>query len=104
MKRLFILSVLLAMIVYNKCEDSECALKKDTKDLTDEICKGLKTSNDKMECHVNDEGTACVEKEKASSGETGKKEETGKTESSKSTSASSMIKISLFLLISMLFI
>ena len=117
MNRLFILPALLAIIAYIKCDGETCLSKTGT-GLTEDICKALTPSAANKECHVNDEGNACVEKDVEQTGGTGntgkdntEKDNTGtgksdkeKTESSKSSSSSSMIKISLFLLISLLII
>ena len=105
MKRLFIYSILFAMIIYNKCSD--CTEGKetqtnqnqqppadDTQDgdnrrrlaLNEETCSKLKTSDDtKYKCSYNKDTQKCEETSKASN-------------------SSSIIKISLFLLISLLFI
>ena len=115
MKKLFILSILLAMIVYNICDDAgagagtgadagtgdgagtggattttkSACQQKTGSNLAESDCTSLATSNrDKYKCAVKSDKTGCEEV---------KKETT-------SSSAASMIKISLFLLISMLFI
>ena len=110
MKRLFILSALLAIIVYIKC-DGETCLTKTGNELTEEDCTSLTTSGTNKECHVKEDKKGCEEKDATQTGGNTGKDNTGtgksdkeKTESSKSSSSSSMIKISLFLLISMLFI
>ena len=109
MKRLFILSILIMMMVYNECskcteykeetkkEEETKPAEEETKPADDDqsgkgrrlvveekTCSALATSDDKKKkCVVNKDKTGCEEVDKDSS---------------------SMIKIPLFLLISLLFI
>ena len=113
MKRIFILSILLALIVYNLCSDEDCTSK--TIEEGQEgatICGAVGLSAESKVCAYDEQSKKCVAKEQQqptpatptkSSSKQNPKDSTQKKET-KSSSDSSMIKISLFLLISMLFI
>ena len=116
MKRIFILSILLTLIVYNLCGEEECTSKVITEGQENNgaaICGEVDLSSESKECAYDAENKKCVPKAKESqptpatptksSSKQNPKDSTQKKET-KSSSDSSMIKISLFLLISMLFI
>lgn len=97
MKKLFIFSIFLAMIIYNICQEtgtkSACQqkVKEGETELKASDCTSLATSDkNKYTCALKSDKSGCEEVKKATESE--------------SSSASSMIKISLFLLISLLII
>lgn len=113
MKRIFILSILLTLIVYNLCSDEDCTkitITDDQKENGAKLCGDVDLSADSKVCAYDEANNACIVKAKEtpatptkSSSKQNPKDSTQKKET-KSSSDSSMIKISLFLLISMLFI
>ena len=92
MKRLFILSILLIMIVYNEC-NSKC----DGKDILE--CPETKPDDPTKVCSYSNRDGEYQEVDKPSD-QTSK----NKDKESKSSNSATMIKITLFLLISISFI